>query len=319
MRNKKIFFISIVIILLFGLFFIEENKTSSFNTELFSVTDTLSINKIIISDRYDNEIELRRNNNQWIVNDSYLVRNDAIKTLLSTLKNIRIKNLLSNEIEKNIEKQISTLGVGVIIYNNNKKINSFIVGPSTRDHLGTYVYHFKTKKTYSTHIPGFNGFLSPRFGIQANRIEINNWRNPTLIDYQPNLIDSIFSYNFSNSAKSFKLICGKENNIKNYQNEIIKDVNFGTLNLFRNSFTNLNVEKYLNDTLKNNLNNPSKKLIIYSKNNIDSLVFYTINSEQDDDSNDYNIKRKIAIKNNEDICLVQDYVFNKVLINIDDF
>ena len=319
MRNKKIFFISIVIILLFGLFFIEENKTSSFNTELFSVTDTLSINKIIISDRYDNEIELRRNNNQWIVNDSYLVRNDAIKTLLSTLKNIRIKNLLSNEIEKNIEKQISTLGVGVIIYNNNKKINSFIVGPSTRDHLGTYVYHLKTKKTYSTHIPGFNGFLSPRFGIQANRIEINNWRNPTLINYQPNLIDSIFSYNFSNSAKSFKLICGKENNIKNYQNEIIKDVNFGTLNLFRNSFTNLNVEKYLNDTLKNNLNNPSKKLIIYSKNNIDSLVFYTINSEQDDDSNDYNIKRKIAIKNNEDICLVQDYVFNKVLINIDDF
>ena len=319
MRNKKIFFISIVIILLFGLFFIEENKTSSFNTELFSVTDTLSINKIIISDRYDNEIELRRNNNQWIVNDSYLVRNDAIKTLLSTLKNIRIKNLLSNEIEKNIEKQISTLGVGVIIYNNNKKINSFIVGPSTRDHLGTYVYHLKTKKTYSTHIPGFNGFLSPRFGIQANRIEINNWRNPTLINYQPNLIDSIFSYNFSNSAKSFKLICGKENNIKNYQNEIIKDVNFGTLNLYRNSFTNLNVEKYLNDTLKNNLNNPSKKLIIYSKNNIDSLVFYTINSEQDDDSNDYNIKRKIAIKNNEDICLVQDYVFNKVLINIDDF
>ena len=319
MRNKKIFFISIVIILLFGLFFIEENKTSSFNTELFSVTDTLSINNIIISDRYNNEIELRRNNNQWIVNDSHSARNDAIKTLLSTLKNIRIKNLLSNEIEKNIEKQISTLGVGVIIYNNNKKINSFIVGPSTRDHLGTYVYHFKTKKTYSTHIPGFNGFLSPRFGIQANRIEINNWRNPTLINYQPNLIDSIFSYNFSNSAKSFKLICGKENNIKNYQNEIIKDVNFGTLNLFLNSFTNLNVEKYLNDTLKNNLNNPSKKLIIYSKNNIDSLVFYTINSEQDDDTNDYNIKRKIAIKNNEDICLVQDYVFNKVLINIDDF
>ena len=319
MKNKKIFFISIVIILLFGLFFIEENKTSSFNTELFSVTDTLSINKIIISDRYDNEIELRRNNNQWIVNDSYLVRNDAIKTLLNTLKNIRIKNLLSNEIEKNIEKQISTIGVGIIIYNNNKKINSFIVGPSTSDHLGTYIYHLKTKKTYSTHIPGFNGFLSPRFGIQANRIEINNWRNPTLINYQPNLIDSIFSYNFSNSAKSFKLICGKENNIKNYQNEIIKDVNYGTLNLFLNSFTNLNVEKYLNDTLKNNLNNPSKKLIIYSKNNIDSLVFYTINSEQDDDSNDYNIKRKIAIKNNKDICLVQDYVFNKVLINIDDF
>ena len=305
--------------LLCSLFFIKENKTSSFNSELFSVTDTLSIDKIIISDRYNNEIELRRNNNQWIVNDSYSVRNDAIKTLLSTLKNIRIKNLLSNEIEKNIEKQISTLGVGVIIYNNKKKINSFIVGPSTRDHLGTYIYHLKTKKTYSTHIPGFNGFLSPRFGIQANRIEINNWRNPTLINYQPNLIDSIFSYNFSNSAKSFKLICGKENNIKNYQNEIIKDVNFGTLNLFLNSFTNLNVEKYLNDTLKNNLNNPSKKLIIYSKNNIDSLVFYTINSEQDDDTNDYNIKRKIAIKNNEDICLVQDYVFNKVLINIDDF
>ena len=319
MRNKKIFFISIIILLLCSLFFIRENKISSFNTELFSVTDTLSIDKIIISDRYDNEIELRRNNNQWIINDSYLVRNDAIKTLLSTLKNIRIKNLLSNDIEKNIEKQISSLGVGVIIYNNNKKINSFIVGPSTRDHLGTYIYHLKTNKTYSTHIPGFNGFLSPSFGIQANRIEINNWRNPTLIDYKPNMIDSIYSYNFSNSAKSFKLICGKENNIKNYQNETIKDINFGTLNLFLNSFANLNIEKYLNDSLKNNMSNPYKKLIIYSKSNIDSLVFYTLNSEQDDDTKNYNIKRKIAIKNDEDICLVQDYVFNKVLINIDDF
>ena len=262
---------------------------------------------------------MRRNNNQWIVNGSYLVRNDAIETLLGTLKNIRIKNLLSNEIEKNIEKQISTLGVGVIIYSNNKKINSFIVGPSTRDHLGTYIYHLKTKKTYSTHIPGFNGFLSPRFGIQSNRVEINNWRNPTLIDYKSNLIDSIYSYNFSNSAKSFKLICGKENNIKNCQNETIKDVNYGSLNLFLNSFTNLNIEKYLNDSLKNNLINPYKKLIIYSKNNIDSIVFYTLNGEQDDDANNDNIKRKIAIKNNEDICLVQDYVFNKVLINIDDF
>ena len=163
------------------------------------------------------------------------------------------------------------------------------------------------------------GFYLPRFGIQANRVEINNWRNPTLIDYKSNLIDSIYSYNFSNSAKSFKLICGKENNIKNYQNETIKDVNYGSLNLFLNSFTNLNIEKYLNDSLKNNLINPYKKLIIYSKNNIDSIVFYTLNSEQDDDANNYNIKRKIAIKNNEDICLVQDYVFNKVLINIDDF
>ena len=40
--------------------FIRENKTSSFNTELFSVSDTISINKIIISDRYDNEIELSK-------------------------------------------------------------------------------------------------------------------------------------------------------------------------------------------------------------------------------------------------------------------
>tara|TARA_B100001115_G_C15807054_1_gene399703 strand:+ start:77 stop:1033 length:957 start_codon:yes stop_codon:yes gene_type:complete len=318
MRNKEIIFISIVI-LLCSLLFFKKNKISSFNTQLFSVTDTISINKIIISDRYDNEIELKRNKNLWIVNDSYLVRKDAIKTLLSTLKNIRIKNLLSNDIEKNIEKQISTLGVGVIIYNNNKKINSFIVGPSTSDHLGTYIYHLKTKKTYSTHIPGFNGFLSPRFGIQANRIEINNWRNPTLIDYKPSFIDSIYSNNFSNSSKSFKLICGKENNIKNYQNKTIKNVNYGTLNLFLNSFTNLNVEKYLNDSLKNNLINPYKELIIYSKNNIDSIVFYTLNSEQDDDTKNYNIKRKIAVKNNEDICLVQDYVFNKVLINIDDF
>ena len=148
MRNKKIFFISIVIILLFGLFFIDENNTSSFNTELFSVTDTLSINKIILSDRYNNEIELRKNNNQWIVNDSYLVRNDAINPTWYAQKHQNQK--FASMREKNIEKQISTLGVGVIIYSDNKKNNSFIVGPSTRDHLGTYIYHLKTK-TYSTY------------------------------------------------------------------------------------------------------------------------------------------------------------------------
>ena len=177
----------------------------------------------------------------------------------------------------------------------------------------------KTKKTYTTYIPGFNGFLSPRFGIQANRIQISSWRNPTLINYDSNSIDSVYSYDFFDKSKSFKAINGENNLIKNFENDTLKDINFFRLNTFINSFSNLKVERFLSDSFKIPLSNPYKKIIIYSKENTDSVIFHKITNKIDLDTNSYKIKRKYVIKNNKEISIVQDYVFNKVLINIDDF
>ena len=312
----KIFF-SILIVLLIIQTFNYQNKNSSFNSELFSVDDTTLISKILIADRYGNIINLSRDKKKWIVNKNFNARNDAVNNLLTTIKNIRIKNKIDEKVDSTISKQISSLGVGVEIYNKkNKVIKSFIVGPTTKDYLGTYIYHLKTKKSYSCYIPGFNGFLSPSFGIQANRVNVKNWRDPLLISKNKNQIDSIISINLINSKQSFKLINNKNLDLIDLSTNSVIENDKISSKQFINSFSNLNVEQFLDDSLKLKLTSPIKSLKIYHSGKVDSILFYSIIGAND--SNNYKIKKKYAIKNSSEVSLVQDYVFNKVLININE-
>ena len=54
--------------------------------------------------------------------------------------------------------------------------------------------------------------------------------------------------------------------------------------------------------------------------NTDTLKIYHIlnNSKQNNDELNFNVNRKYAILNNKQLMLIQDYVFNKVLININE-
>ena len=70
-------------------------------------------------------------------------------------------------------KTLASEGVKVELYTQNKKLyKTFYIGGETADFLGTYMIMEGAKKAYVIHIPGFNGFLTPRFNIDGRKISL---------------------------------------------------------------------------------------------------------------------------------------------------
>ena len=105
-----------IIILILSIVFINilidyNQKIKLDNEKKFSVSEIEKIDKIFLSDRKGNNITLQKDNNIWTVNNKYNVRNDAISTLLSTIKKISIQRPVPETGYNNVIKQLATTGV----------------------------------------------------------------------------------------------------------------------------------------------------------------------------------------------------------------
>ena len=82
---KKILIVILLITIAVITFYKSNNKTP-IQKELinFAIEDTSSITKVFFADRFDNTVTLKKLNGQWLVDDKYTVRADAIEYLLKT-------------------------------------------------------------------------------------------------------------------------------------------------------------------------------------------------------------------------------------------
>ena len=305
--NKNILLIIIISIIIIIIVSISK-KNSSFSADNnFNIEDTSSINKIFLADRNNNTITLTKNDDKWIVNDEYFVRDIAIKKLLSTSNKIRIKRPVPKSTYDNVIKFMSTSGVVIEFFKSNKIVKSYIIGSNTPDHLGTYMLLKDSKKPYIVHIPTFNGFLSPRYGIQGNLLNIEDWRSHSIFNLTMEEINYIKYTDFLNNKNSYFL---KKDPVElmNYQNKP-QTFNRSKVKKLLNSFEKLNCEAFK----KININSLSKieELVV----NLDTLTIYKVSDLEIKKENNYTVSRKYATLNNGDLMLIQDFVFNKVLIN----
>ena len=286
------------------------------NEKKFSISEIGKIDKIFLSDRKGNNITLRKDNNLWTVNNKYNVRDDAVSTLLSTIQKISIQRPVPETGYNNVIKQLATTGVKVEIYYDNK-IKTYTVGGSTSNHLGTYMLMDKSENPYIVHIAGFNGFLSPRYGIQGYELDINNWRDNTVFKIEIERIKKISVIDLQEKNKSFNIITKplsltdvNNNDIKYDLDKVIK---------YLNNFSQLNSENFKG----NNIDISNEKLIYRLKINHDNkediLETYTFSKTNNNNNNSKpNVERMYARLNNGEFLLIQNYVFNKVFISIDE-
>lgn len=165
----------------------------------FFVTDTASIDQLFFADRKGFKATLKRVNGRWMVNNKYFVREDAMKTMLSTLYRMRVKNPVPRSAYDGVIRDLSTLGVKTEIYMKGQKVRTFYVGNFTPDMTGTFMKLEESDLPYVVYIPGFNGYLSPRFFADEQL-----WRDNSIMRLAPEAIKSIQiswtdtpSYNFS--------------------------------------------------------------------------------------------------------------------------
>jgi hypothetical protein len=312
---KKII-ISILSIVLIYCFIYYNKKIKLDNEKNFSISEIEKIDKIFLSDRKGNNITLQKDSNRWTVNNKYNVRDDAISTLLSTIQKISIQRPVPKNGYNNVIKQLATTGVKVEIYYN-KKMKTYTVGGSTSNHLGTYMLMDNSENPYIVHIAGFNGFLSPRYGIQGYELDINNWRDNTVFKIETEIINEISLIDLEENNNSFTLNTKPLSLLDINNNDIKYDLD-KVIN-YLNNFSQLNSENFKG----NNIDITNEKLIYRLKinydNKVDILEAYTFSKNNNNSNNSKpNVERMYAKLNNGEFLLIQNYVFNKVFISIDE-
>lgn len=314
MHRKNIFYLLTSIILLLFIYILNKDKKSSIASDNnFFINDVSQITKIFLSDRSGNTITLDRKDDKWIVNQEYIAREEAINNLLKTISEIKIKKPVSKAAFENVVKFMATSGVSVEIFNPEGLIKSYIIGSNTPDHLGTYMLLKDSEKPFVIYIPYFNGFVSPRYGIEGQSLNPITWRETNVFNIKPDDIKSIEFTDLLNKTNSYRL----ELNPTALYNYSKNRVNINTVNMQKllSSFRNVNCESFKNnkDAIQSAI---QLHTLVVNKDTLRTYRLSKSNIKKKEEN--FNVKRKYATLNNGDLMLIQDYVFNKVLITINE-
>ncbi len=201
-KNKTLLVIAAALLAISSYFiFTKTNGTIKRELRDFAVADTTAITKIFMADKTGKTAVLERKGpGEWTVNQKYPARQDAINTLLYTMKAIEVRSPAGKAAYNNVMKELSTSATKVEIYNGDNKIKTYYVGSPTQDMLGTFMYLENSTAPFINHIPGFNGFLSTRYFTDERE-----WRSQFIFAYGENTIKKVVAHNNVEPANSFRI------------------------------------------------------------------------------------------------------------------
>ncbi|MCX7728892.1 MAG: DUF4340 domain-containing protein [Bacteroidia bacterium] len=337
-KNQGIIATLILVVLVLVALWVKKykDKSSTLNEEAknFKVEDTTSITKIILSDKRGNVVTLEKIKNTWKVNNKYIARNDAIQTLLYTIKMVEVKYPVPKSMRAGVLRTMAGFATKVQIYSENTLIKQYYVGHNTQDYEGTYMLltNIDEDKNYDEpficHIPGFTGFLTVRYFTNEQ-----DWRSRLVINVTPPELNYVEYQNFEKPDSSFKIDIVNTNNMIVYdgKNRPIKS-DMLKVKQYLAYLQNLNANTILTHTSKKLVDSiahirPFAVLNLSYKNpqQIKSYSFYykpstpDINSKYGKDyvyDPDHLFVRYPSIETNEtETALIQYYVFGKIFQN----
>jgi len=257
-KNKYIAIFTLVLAVI-AVILLLRNTKSTIKAD-FAVDDALRITKIFMSDKQNNTVLLKRIDEQkWSVNDKYQARTDGIDILIETVTQLRVKEPVTIAGRNNVIKWLAANSVKVEIYEMVYRINLFnkikwfphekltkvyYVGGETQDNNGTFMLMEGSEEPFICYIPGFRGFLSPRYTAVES-----DWRNHSIFDLKIGEIASVkleypaapdSSFEITRHERNFEIKMPKTNQIMSV---------YDTLKVldYMSSFTNVNFEAFRNN------------------------------------------------------------------------
>jgi hypothetical protein len=194
-RSSAIIIVVLLVLVGFSIYvYTSKNSmtTSDEDDRKFSYKDTAAITKIFIADKEGNSSSVERTREGWIVNKKYKCRTDAILNLLEAIRNVEVKMPVPKEARENVIKFMASGALKVEIYKGDELVKQYYVGHETPDSEGSYMLltdHESGKNyrnPYACFIPGFIGYLQPRFIAKETE-----WRDRVVLNYIPPQIKSI--------------------------------------------------------------------------------------------------------------------------------
>ena len=316
---KKIIIIGLLVGATAVLVWLQKKNTLESVATDFTIENINVIEQIYFADRYGNEVQLNKLDEQWLVNGNYNIRNGALETLFSTLEKMKIKYPVSKSMHNSVIKTLASEGVKVELYTQNKQpYKTFYIGGETADMLGTFMMIEGAKNAYVIHIPGFNGFLTPRFNIEGRKISSELWRSRKI--FEDSKIDSIRLHYHESQSRNFTLDAVNCN--IHYGNNQKQQIDSKSCTNYLKQLQQVNCEGFANDLNKKDslLAGPAlHTLTVYYNNGteerLDTYHKKPKRKEYQDTegkSLKYDVDRLYAF-DGKDMLLIQYYTFNPIL------
>lgn len=226
--NKQVKILLVLVVAAVAIYFLFTRRPWSSvkggDETAFAIEDTGSITKIFLADGRGTNTLLQRTPKGWMVDDKFLADVRKIDMLLETIHDVKLRNPVGQAEYNNVLKTFAATGVKTEFYNKDELIKTIYVGQMTNDQAGTYMMIDGASTPYVTHIPGFVGYLTPRFLTQPVK-----WRSRLVFDQAAEQIAKVEVTYPGNPSQSFRI----ENNngildLKDAGGNIlpVKDTNF---------------------------------------------------------------------------------------------
>jgi len=338
-KNRLVLFVVLILaIVAVVLFFTQSDKTFQGSLSDFAVTDTASVTKIFMSDKNNNMVTLsREENGGWMVNNKYIASKFNLDMLLHTILNLAVKEPVPQAAHNNVIRELAVNSVKVEVYQQAYRIDLFnairwfpyekltkvfYVGGATQSNRGSYMLMDGSATPFVIYMPGFRGFVSPRFTPMANV-----WRDYTIFKKELPQIASVQVEIPIKENESFVITNNQNNSVSLYSYPDMQLIpGFDTLAAlnFLTGFRNLNFEGILSemDTAEKDSilsSTPFTVITLTDSAGVSKTIkTYFKQGYGDVDLNGNEIRHDLdrfyaLVNDGEDFVLVQYFAFDRVL------
>jgi len=314
-------------------YFVEQESFTTFqNAETsFGYKTTEKITKIVITEPDGWKIKLQKQEGDfWTVNDFYLAREDALGLIFETLRKIKVDKPMPLAAQANLNKDIDSKGKLIEVYtSSNEPTRAFKIYGSSTNRQGTFMKMEGSQTPYLVHIPGFIGSMDIRF-----HTVLEKWRSHRIfagtvneikqlnVEFNEKLNDSYSitinngKYEVSQGNKVIEAANLNTNKVK-YIIESLPKTNIEAFdNLYTYKDSLLQQKPYCKIQIVSKFPQQSQTLVVYNMPLTDkSKIISSLEGEQK-----YDVDRFYATMNkNEDLVIIQQYVFEEILSKYSDF
>ena len=213
-KKRNIVILSVVLLMAIVIAVVLLLQDDSTIEQNYNIKDTKTITKIIIDDKDERTLKLEKiNDSTWQVNGR-AANMKMIESLLSTFKDMRVREPIARAARNNIVKQLAASGKKVQVYQKDYAIDlgflklferekvskTYFIGSETQDNMGTYAMLKGEEEPCVIYIPSFKGYLSSRFSA----IE-DIWRSHAVFKYNKDDIASLRVEIPNQQSESFEL------------------------------------------------------------------------------------------------------------------
>lgn len=346
MKKKNIIIIAAVAVVAILALIVTANgsKTSTFDQD-YHIKDVESVSKIFIANKQDQKVLLERQkgvegDSAWLVDGQYTASQQMVDLLLETLNTMRIREQVNKTAVPNVIKNLSSKGIKCEIYQkvyfinwfdgkfrlfpHEKKTVTYFVGYETQDNMGSYMFREGDKVPVVVHIPGFRGFITPRFVTDPML-----WRSHKIASLDVRQIARIELEIPSMPDESFAIYQEGEGFGMELTQSHTKVTTFDTARVAQllSSFTNLNFDEYAQSVpqadLDSSFNGGPRTILRIEgvdgfKKEVKTYIKYNnpddIKAMPDPEMYEvFDLNRLYAIVDDRDTVLIQYYVFDNIL------